>query len=95
LNDGCHPLLVQLSILALSPVRSADLIRAAEQFESNPFHPIFSTKLAALFDQREPDIVGLSINFMSQALCAFAMIGFIRKQLPQKSSAAAAWSHPG
>jgi hypothetical protein len=25
----------------------------------------------------------MSINFMSQALCAFAMIGFIRKQLPQ------------
>ncbi len=68
---------------ALSPVRSADLVRAAEQFESDPFHSIFSKTLAGLFDQREPDIVGLSINFMSQALCAFAMIGFIRKQLPR------------
>ena len=67
----------------LSPVRSADLIRAAEQFEFNPFHSIFSKKLADLFDQWEPEIVGLSINFMSQALCAFAMIGFIRKQLPR------------
>ena len=68
---------------ALSPVRSADLIRAAEQFESNPFHSIFSATLLDLFDQREPAIVGVSINFMSQALCAFAMIGFIRKQLPR------------
>ncbi len=66
---------------ALSPVRSADLIRAAEGFESNPFHAIFSATLSVLFDQREPAIVGVSINFMSQALCAFAMIGFIRKQL--------------
>jgi hypothetical protein len=67
---------------ALSPVRSADLVQAAEQFESNPFHSIFSKKVLALFEQREPDIVGMSINFISQALCAFAMIGFIRKQLP-------------
>ncbi|MBR9985961.1 MAG: radical SAM protein, partial [Desulfosarcina sp.] len=65
----------------LSPVRSADLVQAAEQFESNPFHAIFSARLLDLFDQREPAIVGMSINFMSQALCAFAMIGFIRKQL--------------
>ena len=68
---------------ALSPVRSADLLRAAEQFESNPFYSIFSARLLDLFDQREPAIVGVSINFMSQALCAFAMIGFIRKRLPR------------
>jgi len=68
---------------ALSPVRSADLLRAAEQFESNPFYSIFSATLLDLFDQREPAIVGVSINFMSQALSAFAMIGFIRKRLPR------------
>ncbi len=68
---------------ALSPVRSADLLRAAEQFESNPFYSIFSATLLDLFDQREPAIVGVSISFMSQALCAFAMIGFIRTRLPR------------
>ena len=52
----------------LSPVRSTDLIRAAETFESNPFYPIFSEKLAAIFSGWEPSVVGLSINFMSQAL---------------------------
>ena len=67
----------------LSPVRSADLLRAAEQFESNPFYSLFSATLSDLFNQREPAIVGVSINFMSQALCAFAMIGFIRKRLPR------------
>ena len=64
----------------LSPVRSPDLIRAAETFRGNPFFPIFSRKLKSLFEEREPDVIGLSINFMSQALCAFAMIGFIREQ---------------
>ena len=67
---------------ALSPVRSRDLLQAAETFETNPFFPSFSARLATLFDERAPDIVGLSINFMSQALSAFAMIGFIRKHAP-------------
>jgi hypothetical protein len=67
----------------LTPVRSRDLVQAAEAFTCNPFYPIFSRKLTSLFEQSEPDFVGLSINFMSQALCAFAIIGFIRKQLPQ------------
>ncbi len=67
---------------ARSPVRSADLLQEAEQFESNPFYSIFSATLVDLFGQREPAIVGVSINFMSQALCAFAIIGFIRQRLP-------------
>ena len=62
----------------LSPVRSADLIRAAEAYEANPFHAIFSEQLSAMFSRWEPAVVGMSINFMSQALCAFAMIGWIR-----------------
>jgi hypothetical protein len=66
----------------LSPVRSRDLIQAAERFAANPFYGTFSKALENLFAQGEPDIVGLSINFMSQALCAFAIIGFIRKRLP-------------
>ncbi|MGD9309057.1 MAG: radical SAM protein [Desulfosarcina sp.] len=67
----------------LSPVRSADLIQAAEQYEANPFFAAFSAQLGAVWHDWEPDVVGVSINFMSQALCAFAMIGFIRRQLPR------------
>jgi hypothetical protein len=64
----------------LSPVRSEDLLQAAEKFERNPFYDSFRKKLLVLFLEREPDIVGFSVNFMSQALCAFAMAGFIRKR---------------
>jgi hypothetical protein len=66
----------------LSPVRSRDLDQAAETYHRNPFYPDFARKLRHLFENRQPDIIGLSINFMSQALCAFALIGFIRKQVP-------------
>ncbi|MGD9098580.1 MAG: radical SAM protein [Desulfobacterales bacterium] len=75
LSDYGHP--------ALSPVRSHNLVRSAETFEANPFYPHFARRLHQLFEDRTPDIVGLSVNFMSQALCAFALIGFIRKRIPQ------------
>jgi hypothetical protein len=68
---------------SLSPVRSRDLIQAAENYASNPFYSIFSPALKCLFSQQEPAVIGLSIGFMSQALCAFAMIGFIRHLLPR------------
>jgi radical SAM superfamily enzyme YgiQ (UPF0313 family) len=66
----------------LSSVRSEDLLQAAEVFDKNPFFPGFREKLLALFSEKEPGIVGFSVNFMSQALCAFAMAGFIRKRFP-------------
>ena len=67
----------------LSPVRSADLLRAAEQFEENAFFFSFERRLTGFFSVKLPDIVGLSVNFMSQALCAFAMAGYIRKRFPE------------
>jgi radical SAM superfamily enzyme YgiQ (UPF0313 family) len=67
----------------LSPVRSRDLIRAADTFRANPFFPIFAPRLEALLAEATPEVIGLSINFMSQALCAFAMIGLIRRWLPR------------
>ena len=67
---------------SLSPVRSGDLVRAAENFAANPFYPHVAPTLQALIEEQTPDILGLSISFMSQALCAFALIGFMRQQLP-------------
>jgi radical SAM family protein len=67
----------------LSPVRSADLMQAAEQFEKNLFYPGLSRRLCILFDDQHPDIVGISINYLSQALTGFAVAGFVKKMLPQ------------
>jgi len=66
----------------LSPVRSDDLLQSARQFNKNPFYFSFQKRLTALFLEKEPEIVGFSVNFMSQALCAFAMAGFVKKALP-------------
>lgn len=64
----------------LSPLRSADLIRAAETFEQNPFYPYFSERLTELIGDKQPSLIGISLNYLSQALCTFAIAGFIRKK---------------
>lgn len=72
LSDYSHP--------RFSPLRSADLLYAAEHPEQNPFHPWFSTRVPECLDG--VSVVGLSLNYLSQALCTFAMIGFIRRFAP-------------
>jgi hypothetical protein len=64
----------------LSPLRSADLCAAAEQPEQNPFFTYFSQRLPQLL--ADVCTVGFSLNYLSQALCTFAMIGYVRKQYP-------------
>ena len=83
----------------LSPLRSADLITAAEHPEQDPFYPWFSRRLPAIIEEavfsqrrhsslpmagsgRVASFVGISLNYLSQALCAFAMIGYIRREYP-------------
>ena len=63
---------------ALSPLRSDDLIHAAESFDRNPFFSYFSDWLIP----KEDDFVGISLNFLSQAITVFAMTGYLKKQHP-------------
>jgi radical SAM superfamily enzyme YgiQ (UPF0313 family) len=67
---------------ALSPLRSTDLIRAAENPEDNPFYSYFRKRLAELLNKEQPSMIGFSLNYLSQALCTFAMIGLIKQQWP-------------
>jgi len=66
----------------MSPVRSRDLIKAAEDPRTNPFHPYFSKRLTNLLEQGQPSMVGFSLNYLSQALTTFAMIGFLKDICP-------------
>lgn len=67
----------------LSPVRSRDLLWAAEHPEGNPFFGYFSERLRGIIERTHPDTVGFSLNFLSQALCTFAMLGFLKRQYPR------------
>ena len=67
----------------LSPVRSADLIEAAAAPGGNPFYPWFSERLFEVIGENPPLYAGFSVNYLSQALTAFAMIGFLRRVHPR------------
>ncbi len=64
----------------LSPAKSKDLIMAAENPEDNPFYPYFKKRLTELLREQQHSLIGFSLNYLSQALCTFAMIGFLKRE---------------
>jgi len=66
----------------LSPVKSLDLARAAENPEEDPFFPYFSRRLHQFLETESFSTVGFSLNYLSQAVSAFAMAGFLRRRVP-------------
>jgi hypothetical protein len=66
----------------LSPLKSADLRHAAEHPEENIFYGYFAKRLREVLTAQRPIMVGFSLNYLSQAITAFAMIGFVRKVEP-------------
>jgi len=66
----------------VSPLSSADLIRAAENPEANIFFPYFAARLPTLIEETHPTLVGISLNYLSQAPTTFAMVGFLKKRYP-------------
>lgn len=67
----------------LSPLNSSDLRRASRYPQDSPFYHYFKDRLETLFENEQPRVVGFSMNYLSQALCTFAMLGFIRWQWPE------------
>ncbi len=66
----------------LTPLRSGDLIRAFECPERSPFFSYFRERLPAILDATRSGTVGVSLNYPSQALTAFAMMGYLKTICP-------------
>jgi radical SAM superfamily enzyme YgiQ (UPF0313 family) len=66
-----------------SPLRSADLLAAAERPEENAFFPWFRHRLPDLLEHHDVSVAGFSLNYLSQALTTFAMIGHLRRLAPK------------
>ena len=88
LATAARPYGVRLSLAdyedeRLSPVRSADLLQAAAGPEKNPFYHWFRVRLPEILSETAVSHVGFSLNYLSQALTTFAMIGFLRRAFPK------------
>lgn len=67
----------------LSPLRSDDLRTAAHNYKENIFFPYYSAKIDDLISTSESAFIGLSLNYLSQALCTFSMIGYLKASYPE------------
>ncbi len=67
----------------LSPVKSKDLLHAASDYKNNIFYPYFKTRLQKLISDESPGLIGFSLNYLSQALCTFSLIGYLKQQYPE------------
>ena len=81
-RSGCRITLANYDDPTRTPLSSADLLASAEQFETNHFHAWFSPLLKKALAAEQPEYVGLSLSYLSQALTGFAVAGFIRHHFP-------------
>ncbi len=81
-GDETHVSLVDFQHKKLSPLRSSDLLYAADHPEENPFYNYFYNRLNETVNHENLRFIGFSLNYLSQALTAFAMIGFIKRSFP-------------
>jgi len=75
--------LANYSDSGLSPLRSRDLVRASESPETNAFSTYFRERVRGLLKDGDPAAIGFSLNYLSQALSAFSMIGIVKQEHPR------------
>jgi hypothetical protein len=66
-----------------SPLRRADLLAAAAAYETNAFFPHFRARITEALAAFPTRTIGLSVNYLSQALCAFTIVGFLKTIRPE------------
>ncbi len=67
----------------LSTHKSSDLIHAAQTYQDSCFYPFFETRLADYISHPRQTIIGISLNYLSQAFPAFSLAGLIREEYPE------------
>lgn len=81
-RDGWTPGLATVEHRTLSPLSTADLIRAAEDPAASPYFAAFAPRLERALAEHAATVVGFSISYLDQALSAFAMMGWLRRHHP-------------
>lgn len=80
--DGTQISLSNYQTPQFSPTRSDDLLRAADNFSSSIIFPFLQERLDQLLQTSGAKVVGLSLNFLSQAVIGFQILGYLRKTYP-------------
>lgn len=68
---------------ARSPLKSRDLRLSSAEYTDNIFFAYFSKRFAQLLAADNSGYIGFSLNYLSQALCTFAMVGYLKAHYPR------------
>ncbi len=74
--------LANFSHSTLSPQKSRDLLHIYNHPEHSIFYGFFHKRISDLIDEHSPTMIGISLNYLSQALHTFTLLGIIDRLLP-------------
>lgn len=66
-----------------SPVKSDDLLKVAEAAQDTLFYPFYVEEVGRVIERDQPDVIGISLTYLSQAVASFGLIGFLQDHFPQ------------
>lgn len=66
----------------LSSLNSSDLIRSSKNYKDDPFYEYYKKRLTETLESCEFRYIGISLQYINQALTAFSLIGFIKEYFP-------------
>jgi hypothetical protein len=82
---GAEASLANYTEIKRSPLRREDLLDAAAGYRDSPYFGLFSRRIAEELGRQRATVIGISINYLSQALPAFAILGWLAEVYPEPS----------
>jgi len=64
------------------PLNSKDLIEVANKHKDNIFYSFYKLRLTEILSKTNISRIGISLQYLNQAICTFALIGYIKKNYP-------------
>lgn len=74
--------LSNLSSSKYDSLSSKDLLNVYENYHEDPFYKYYEHRLVPILEKGKIEFIGISLQFINQALTTFALIGFIKNKYP-------------
>jgi hypothetical protein len=81
-NSGVSINLADYQDDKLSPHQSAALLSAATHYQDSVFFSFYKKRFPELLAETNSKYIGISLNYLSQALPTFALVGYLKKEYP-------------
>lgn len=63
-------------------LKSQDLLNAAKEYKKSPFYEYYKIRIPQLLNEHKTKNIGISLQYLNQAVCTFALIGYLKDNYP-------------